>query len=808
MKLFKLVIIFMLPLYLFAWKMESGSITLPATTAGSSTWQTINFQQTYDTVPLVFALVDQGSGYTGDTPVIVRIKNVSITSVDMVQVEAQSMVEATVDQGPHPSVNVHYMVIEAGDHTLSDGTHIIAGLHSTTTKQGKHTTGTTGWDTVNFASAFTSAPSVLAMVQGIANETATLPGVASVPWLTSGVKSVTTTSIDLTLERAETSVGTISSNEDIAYLAIDAGKQGNFFDTSSCLSIQYETQTTGDSIRGWDNNCLSIGFVNTYASNPLVIGSMNSRNGGDGGWLRRCSLSTGNAGFTVDEDQAGDSERRHTTESAGLIVFAQNFVFDSTKILACNVPVVDYRMDECYWLDGAGGVISDVKDSTNNQYDATSSGTSTLIRSSVNPPLCNYGSFSVQPDLVDANDGTAGNTTGGITVSVWLNPSAMTNWQAIVTKSKAYNWDDGWGIIHYSGDANNIIRFFVNTYGNNLSATLTLNTWNHVVATYDNTTMRLYVNGVEVSNLPYSNPIVNSATSDPLRVAYDATGDDEYIGSVDEVKVWDSVLSPIEISTLYANESSIRNFDGTPRMCPTCDANLTGSTWELIGIPADLRIAASKDVADVFDELPGGTYDTIGDPNDWVVYKRTYDAVTNGSSYAVVPYTGVPLEVGKGYWIISTQPVTWSENGLPPVDYNATNAACVTNSCIEIDLVENNKNFGAPDNDPDDGTGPYRNNMLGFVGHTPVDWADCRIIVTDVNGTTAYTASGAETAGYTDKQVWQYNPGAAGANANGYTTCDDVTPGGCKLEPYKGFWIRLKGITKGTTVKLLIPKAL
>ena len=481
---------------------------------------------------------------------------------------------------------------------------------------------------------------------------------------------------------------------------------------------------------------------------------------------------------------------------------------NDTVVPISNSLQVDYRMDECYWMDGAGGIIADVKDSSSNQYDATSSGTATLIRSGVNPPLCNYGSFSVQPDLVDADDGTAGNTAGGITVSVWLNPSAMTNWQAIVTKSKAYSWNDGWGIVHYSGDANNIIRFFVNSYTNNLSGILTLNTWNHVVATYDNTTMRLYINGVEVSNLPYNSPIVNSATTDPLRIAYDATGDDEYIGSVDEVKMWGKALSASEILSIYTNEVAGNNYDGTPRVCPTCDANLTGSTWELVGIPADLRTAVNKDVATVFDELPGATYDTIGDPNDWLVVKRSYDVVTNASSYAIVPYTGEPLQLGQGYWIISTQPVIWSENGLPSVDYNSTNGACVTNSCIEIDLVENNKNFGAPDYDPDDGSGPYSDNMLGFVGHVPVDWADCRIIVTDINGTTAYTPSGAETAGYASKQVWQYNPGASSTDADGYTTCDDVTPGGCKLEPYRGFWVQLKGITKGTTVKLLIPKAL
>ena len=91
--------------------------------------------------------------------------------------------------------------------------------------------------------------------------------------------------------------------------------------------------------------------------------------------------------------------------------------------------------------------------------------------------------------------------------------------------------------------------------------------------------------------------------------------------------------------------------------------------------------------------------------------------------------------------------------------------------------------------------------MLGFVGNAPVEWADCRIVVDGIS----YTPTDADAAGYANKQIWQYNPGASGANGNGYTTCDDALIT-CKLEPYRGFWVQLYGKTKGTTVKLLIPK--
>jgi hypothetical protein len=137
-------------------------------------------------------------------------------------------------------------------------------------------------------------------------------------------------------------------------------------------------------------------------------------------------------------------------------------------------------------------------------------------------------------------------------------------------------------------------------------------------------------------------------------------------------------------------------------------------------------------------------------------------------------------------------------NGTQAVDYNSSyngTADCVANQCVEIDLKSITHDF---DTDPDDGTGPYRYNMTGFIGKTPVDWADCRFII---NGT-VYTPSEAETAGYANKQIWQYNP----SGGKDYTVCDDSTPGNCMLEPYKGFWIELHGPTKDETVKLLIPK--
>ena len=791
---------FILPASLFAWKMESGTVNLSATTVGSSTWQTVTLQQTYDTTPLIFVLVDEGSGYNGDSPVSLRVQNRATTSFEIVQVEPQSSVGDV--EGEHPAVNVHYIAIEAGDHTLVDGTHIIAGIHNTSTYLGKNASGaSTTLDTVTFPTVFSSIPVILSGIQSMNNENSILPGTSSSPWIVTALKNNTTTSFEVALERAETSSGSVVTAEDIGYLAIESSVQSSIYDTS-CNAISYETIRTSDSVTGWDNQCTSVNFVNTYTAVPNVIGTQETRDGGDGGWLRRCSLGTTAVGIAVDEDQAGDIDRAHTTEIAGLAVFEKDFIYDSTfNTIGCGL-VVEYRMDECYWLNGSGGVIGDVKDTSSNAKDATSSGVASIIENTGNPPMCNYGNFTVQPDQIATEDGTVGNSSGGVSISIWLKPSAMTNWQAIVTKSKAYNWDDGWGLVHFSGDADNEIRFFVNNYNNDIKTELTLDQWNHVVATYDNQNLRIYVDGVEsLPAVSYVASIDNSALIDPVRIAYDDPGDDEYIGGVDELKIWDKVLTSAEINDIFNNEKLGTNYDGTPRTCPTCETGITAGAWEFIGIPADFRTETNKDVADVFEEFVSGDYGNPSADNAWVIFKRIYSDTNNSSDFDIVPYTGEALEFGQGYWLRSRVAESWSENGLKSVDYNSTDPACPTTRCVEIDLKSVSLNFGPPDDDPNDGTGSNRNNMLGFPGKAPVEWADCRILVDG----TAFTPTDANASGYIDKQIWQYNPGAGGADANGYTTCDDSLTT-CKLEPYKGFWLVLSGKTKNKTVKLLIPQ--
>jgi hypothetical protein len=158
------------------------------------------------------------------------------------------------------------------------------------------------------------------------------------------------------------------------------------------------------------------------------------------------------------------------------------------------------------------------------------------------------------------------------------------------------------------------------------------------------------------------------------------------------------------------------------------------------------------------------------------------------------------IEFGQGYWLGSLIDDRWDVSGTTAVVYDS----CGT-QCVEVDLASVTKNF---DTDGDDGSGPYRYNMSGFVGiDNPVDWADCRFIVSDLDGSNVQVLTPTETeeAGYAAKQIWQYN-GSGDTASNSYNTCDDSGTSSCKLIPFKGFWIELHGPSKNKLVKLQIPK--
>jgi hypothetical protein len=76
---------------------------------------------------------------------------------------------------------------------------------------------------------------------------------------------------------------------------------------------------------------------------------------------------------------------------------------------------------------------------------------------------------------------------------------------------------------------------------------LPLNVWSHLAATFDNATLRLFVNGTQIASLATAGPIATS-TGD-LWIGANNVWSEWFSGAIDEVRVYNRALSAAEIQT-------------------------------------------------------------------------------------------------------------------------------------------------------------------------------------------------------------------------------------------------------------------
>ncbi len=304
------------------YRMEIDSL-VTVSTFSAQIFTPVTFNQTFDTVPVVFALTTQQGG----DPAILRINNVTRTGFDIV------VVEPTGNDGRHVPQNIHYLAIEQGIHYLPTGVVLEVGKVGTLSTQFNSDSfgGIRSYDNVPLSAPFPSPPTVITQLQTFFNEQGNPPFDVALPWLSTVVNSISTNSFEMALERSDSGAGSVTTFQDVAYLAIERGVTGQF--TAQGVNISYEALTTGNILSGWTQRYDTVNF--TYPgghTNPRAFASKSSRNDidpnpanldeQDGGWLRRRNLTPTSIELTVDEDRDNDNERSHTLlESASILVF-------------------------------------------------------------------------------------------------------------------------------------------------------------------------------------------------------------------------------------------------------------------------------------------------------------------------------------------------------------------------------------------------------------------------------------------------------------------------------------------------------
>lgn len=142
-------------------------------------------------------------------------------------------------------------------------------------------------------------------------------------------------------------------------------------------------------------------------------------------------------------------------------------------------------------------------------------------------------------------------------VSLWIQipapsiaMSAITSRDAPITKGYAL-------YVNASGQPEiRIGRGSLNSWGVATGTVLLNNTWTHIVFTYDGTNVRLYQDGVLTASLLTA---YMPNTTFPLYLGAGGTeGDpkalDFFLGNIDEVAIWSSVLSDSDVQAIYQTQ--------------------------------------------------------------------------------------------------------------------------------------------------------------------------------------------------------------------------------------------------------------
>lgn len=273
-------------------------------------------------------------------------------------------------------------------------------------------------------------------------------------------------------------------------------------------------------------------------------------------------------------------------------------------------------------------------------------------------------SFDGVDDWVTVNDSASLDLTNGMTLEAWVNPSAtMSGWQSVITKEQP----GGFGAVYYlaaNSDLNQPEVAIYNTswkklYGGSAPG---VNQWTHLAGTYDGATLRLYANGSLVSSQAQSGGGIQ-VTNGVLRIGGNNYWGEFFRGRIDEIRIYNRVLSANEIQT-DMNQSVVTkllvgNSSTTSSVTDSISQNVAEAfkkTATVTGKVTSVRVYVNSGSTST--RLVAGLYaDNNGHPSALLAQGVLNNPTAN--SWNTVPLTTAPapsVTNGSTYWIAILSP--------------------------------------------------------------------------------------------------------------------------------------------------------
>ena len=145
-------------------------------------------------------------------------------------------------------------------------------------------------------------------------------------------------------------------------------------------------------------------------------------------------------------------------------------------------------------------------------------------------------------------------STDALSLCAWINPSQVSGGYNIIS-----SYDSGGAGLHISS-GNIYFQIYSGGYINVSGGSVSANTWYHVVGTYDNSKLRIYINGelkgevAKTGNITY-----HSDTPWAVGVNPSGTGDggEHYYGKLSDVRIYSTALSASDVKELYNTSASV-----------------------------------------------------------------------------------------------------------------------------------------------------------------------------------------------------------------------------------------------------------
>jgi hypothetical protein len=427
-----------------------------------------------------------------------------------------------------------------------------------------------------------------------------------------------------------------------------------------------------------------------------------------------------------------------------LLIWMLGMIFLMSSIVQADIDLTD-GLIRYYKFDETSG--TNALNSVNNLYNGTLINNVILNREGkINKGfLFNHSASSY------VNLSTTGILTGAspLTLSSWVNVTGNGD-------TGTYKRIVGYGQ-HATGNKEITSYYYndkigCNTYNEDLSATISLNQWYHVICTYDGTNMSLYINGQLNATKTFTLNIVLGN----FRIGTNPTSGNEYFqGIIDEVAIYNRSLNSTEIALLYdiqkdGNETGQYpfTFGITP---PTLTSNLSSYSNVKDNFNVQLNITNNN-----------ATYScTVLSSNANISCTTEDITLATNTTDIVCSFSLTDTE--------QTTTLTPSCTG----DYNFNATTKVINIDLLAPRVETNINNSY--------VTEYTDFLWSVADISPVNWS----IVDSCNGTTTNDYNG--TASFTD-QSYPLNYSiitlncSLGSHSINITVCDSVSQ--CTTENY------------------------